>query len=44
MIVEMVPLKGGKKVAQNPSEGKDYKWYISGTNCQMGDYMPPTTF
>ena len=21
-----------------------YKWYISGIYCQLGDYMPPTTF
>ena len=28
----------------NPLEGKDYKWYISGIYCQLGDYMPPTTF
>ena len=31
-------------VAYNPPEGKDYKWYISGIYCQLGDYMPPTTF
>ena len=24
-----------------PPEGKDYKWYISGIYCQLGDYMPP---
>ena len=28
----------------NPPEGKDYKWYISGIYCQLGDYMLPTTF
>ena len=29
-----------------PPEGKDFKWYISGIYiyCQLGDYMPPTTF
>ena len=37
------PKKVGS-VACNPPEGKDYKWYISGIYCQLGDYMPPTTF
>ena len=44
MVVEMVPLKGGIGSIFHPPEGKDYKWYISGIYCQLGDYMPPTTF
>ena len=46
MVVEMVPLKGGIGSIWGPPEGKDYKyeWYISGIYCQLGDYMPPTTF
>ena len=39
-----VPLKGGIGSIFDPPEGKDYKWYISGIYCQLGDYMPPTTF
>ena len=30
-------------VAYITPEGKDYKWYISGIYCQLGDYMPPTS-
>ena len=26
----------------NPPEGKDYKLYISGIYCQLGDYISPT--
>ena len=41
MVVEMVPLKGGRLVGSIfvPSRfGKDYKWYISGKKtCQLGD-------
>ena len=44
MVVEMVPLKGGIGSMFHPPEGKDYKWYISGIYCQLGDYMLPTTF
>ena len=40
----LVPLKGGIGSTFDPPEGKDYKWYISGIYCQLGDYMPPTTF
>ena len=40
----LVPLKGGIGSIFHPPEGKDYKWYISGMYCQLGDYMPPTTF
>ncbi len=39
----LVPLKGGIGSIFHPPEGKDYKWYISGIYCQLGDYMPPTT-
>ena len=28
----------------NPPRKAIYKWYISGIYCQLGDYMPPTTF
>ena len=42
MVVDMVPVEVGS-VAYNPPEGKDYKWYISGIYCQLGDYVPPTT-
>ena len=42
MVVEMVPLKGGIGSIFHPPEGKDYKWYISGIYCQLGDYMLPT--
>ncbi len=38
----LVPLVGS--VAYNPQEGKDYKWYISGIYCHLGDYMLPTSF
>ena len=37
MVVEMVPLKGGIGSIWGPPEGKDYKWYISGIYCQLGD-------
>ena len=40
----LVPLKGGIGSIFHPPEGKDYKWYISGIYCQLGDYMLPTTF
>ena len=40
----LVPLKGGIGSIFRPPEGKDKKWYISGIYCQLGDYMPPTTF
>ena len=40
----LVPLKGGIGSIFHPPEGKEYKWYISGIYCQLGDYMPPTTF
>ena len=43
MIGMLVPLKGGIGSIFHPPEGKDYKWYISGIYCQLGDYMPPTT-
>ena len=38
----LVPLKGGRWhiIPQKAI----YKWYISGIYCQLGDYMPPTTF
>ena len=39
----LVPLKGGIGSIFHPPEGKDYKWYISGIYCQLGDYMLPTT-
>ena len=46
MVGMLVPLKGGKKMEKGsifepPRLGKDYKWYISGIYCQLGDYMPP---
>ena len=31
-------------MAYNPTEGKDYKWYLSGIYCQLGDYVPPTYY
>ena len=37
----LVPLKGGIGSIFHPPEGKDYKWYISGIYCQLGDYMLP---
>ena len=37
----LVPLKGGIGSIWGPPEGKDYKWYISGIYCQLGDYMLP---
>ena len=40
----LVPVKGGIGSIFDPPEGKDYKWYISGIYCQLGDYMQPTTF
>ena len=43
MVVEMLPLTGGIGSIFYPPEGKDYKWYISGIYCQLGDYMRPTT-
>ena len=44
MVGMLVPLKGGIGSIWDPPEGKDYKWYISGMYCQLGDYMLPTTF
>ena len=38
------PLKGGIGSIFDPPKGKDYKWYTSGIYCQLGDYMPPSTF
>ena len=38
----LVPLKGGRD-SITPQQAT-YKWYISGIYCQLGDYMPPTTF
>ena len=35
-------LKGGRDYI-SPQKAI-YKWYISGTYCQLGDYMLPTTF
>ena len=35
----LVPLKGGIASIFYPPEGKDYKWYISGIYCQLGDYI-----
>ena len=41
----LVPLNdGGISSSFHPPEGKEYKWYISGIYCQLGDYMPPTTY
>ena len=45
----LVPLIGGRwyiyiYYIYNPPIGKDYKWYISGIYCQLGDYMVPTTY
>ena len=37
-----VPLEGGRDYI-TPQKAI-YKWYISGIYCQLGDYMPPTTF
>ena len=31
-------------VAYNHPISKDYKWYISGIYCQLGDYKSPTTY
>ena len=31
----------GKICQDIPSCGKDYKWYISGIYCQLGDYISP---
>ena len=36
-------VKGGLGIIYPPNEGKDYKWYISGIYCQLGDYILPTT-
>ena len=41
MVVEMVPLKGGIGSIWGPPEGKDYKWYISGIYCQLGNQKQP---
>ena len=41
LVVDLVPLKGGIGSIWGPPEGKDYKWYISGIYCQLGDYMLP---
>ena len=38
----LVPLKGGRDYII--PQKAIYKWYISGIYCQLGDYMPPTTF
>ena len=38
----LVPVKGGRDYI-TPQKAI-YKWYISGIYCQLGDYMPPTTF
>ena len=38
----LVPIKGGRDYI-TPQKAI-YKWYISGIYCQLGDYMPPTTF
>ena len=38
----LVPLKGGRW--HITPQKAIYKWYISGIYCQLGDYMPPTTF
>ena len=35
----LVPVKGGIGSIFDPPEGKDYKWYISGIYCQLGDYI-----
>ena len=43
MVGMLVPLKGGIGSIFHPPEGKDYKWYISGIYCQLGEYMLPTT-
>ena len=33
---------GGRDYITPKRFGKDYKWYKSGTNCQLGDYkLPP---
>ena len=39
----LVPLKGWIGSIFHPPEGKDYKRYISGIYCQLGDYILPTT-
>ena len=38
----LVPLNDGRDYI-TPQKAI-YKWYISGIYCQLGDYMPPTTF
>ena len=38
----LVPLTGGRDYITH--QKAIYKWYISGIYCQLGDYMPPTTF
>ena len=43
MVVSGNPIKGGLGSIFDPPEGKDYKWYVSGIYCQLGDYMAPTT-
>ena len=37
----LVPLKGG--IGSIYITPQDYKWYISGIYCQLGDYILPTT-
>ena len=43
MVVFGSRSKGGIGSIFHPPKGKDYKWYISGIYCQLGDYMLPTT-
>ena len=38
----LVPLNDGRDY-KTPQKAI-YKWYINGIYCQLGDYMPPTTF
>ena len=42
MVVSGVPVKGGR--SHTTSQKAINKWYISCIYCQLGDYMPPTTF
>ena len=42
--VPLVSIKGGIGSIFTAPEGKDYKWYINGIYCQLGDYMLPTTY
>ena len=46
MVVEMVPLKGGQKVANRPSPNwqEKYHLYTTYSPCLLGGYIVPTTY